>query len=203
MLPIEQPMSWIRRLFLSRWNEHKRENKKRKKRTLAILLVVLTSLALTFSAASANGGSVLIWGGPWSDGKHYDIGADDTIVFAHGWVAATPRLVQAFLEAQDYEVVITDAAGNVVKVITSEEQRESFGPIVEWEDSTNMCPVPTPKSMAISVYRFTLPPGDYTFHYTAALLHPITDGCPKGPGRVPAMFKGVMWEVDIYLHVSE
>jgi len=142
--------------------------------TSVIMLVVLLAVFLT-SVVAAQSQVVVIH--PFRDrGKVITVYSDQVVVIRHGWAAASPGLVQSYINAVNQEYTL-----NGMPLFTSsKEARQYWGPIQPLPDipPEGACPGHTPISVSHWEYRLSnLQPGDYVLHTLHWVDRPLIDGC--------------------------
>lgn len=153
--------------------------------SLVLVMLLVASLVIATAAAASEPEEVIIT--PWMDGQEYTIGPGQLGVIRAGWGACSRGLVQAYINASNYELSLNDTT-----LLTPEQVDELWGPMgpfVPAPPNEDACPGNTKPMRASWQYPLTdLAPGTYTLHTLIWIDHPLIDGGDYDGDGKPDLF---------------
>lgn len=125
---------------------------------------------------------------PWSDGGYYSISEGQVAFIRSGWIACKRGLVQAFINASHFQVVL-EHEGTVVLALTPEEVESLWGQIEPSQFSDPGCSCLSGKDPYAAHWQYELPQdlaaGNYDLVTTIEIDHTVVDGADcDGDGKV-------------------
>ena len=169
-----------------------------------IAILVLLSFVMVSSVASAQDGQdiIVIYPTRWDSSQ--TVYSDQWIVFASGWGACHHGNVQSYLTASYLEFILD---GQLL-FASQDEVSQYWGPIfqVPAGPSATACMGKTPEMIWRADWSYDygyLEAGDHTLRFINKVDHPVTDAADYDGDGNPDLFKGILRDMEITIHVED